>query len=269
MIHGGRANKNTFSDLLCWDCVEKKFIKLKEENKSDCPGNRAHHSCSRFGDDYILYYGGDDMEYEDCPINNRESIYTTTYLLNIKHINEHKVRWDKANVYIPNRSEIDIYPKPRRFHTMIEHKSTGSIILYGGLSCATHAVPFNDVWIFAPLSKPYTGSWIRPKNIKGDVPFGRWGHTMSYVSNEKKCDSFVIFGGYTNTSVNVIYILTLSKYPVNSKDDPFNYEIEWSLANISDTIPHPRRRHSICQDKENNYIIFYVSKFHRIIICFI
>lgn len=205
-----------------------------------------------------MYYGGDDMNYNETKVSSRETFYTSTYLLHTNHLNEHKVIWEKANVYVKNPSDIDIYPKPRRFHTMIEHKPTGSIILYGGIPCSTQsAIPCNDIWIFTPLSKPYHGSWIRPKKIKGNIPAGRWGHTISYISSDKTItDSFIIFGGYTNTSVNVIYILTIEKYPKIEGDNPFDYVIEWSIANTSKIIPQPRRRHTICQDKPNNYIIF-------------
>lgn len=201
------------------------------------------------------------MRYGDSKALSRENFYTSTFLLHINNLKEHKVTWKKANVYVKNPTDIDIYPKPRRFHTMIEHKPTGSIILYGGIPCSTQsAVPCNDIWIFTPLSRPYHGSWIRPKKIKGNVPAGRWGHTMSYISSDKTIsDSFIIFGGYTNTSVNVIYILTIEKYPKTEMDDPFDYVIEWSIANTSKIIPQPRRRHTICQDKSNNYIIFFLN----------
>lgn len=229
---------------------------MKEENASDSPGLRTHHSCTKFKNN-ILFYGGDDQSFK---MNVADKRYTQTYLLDYTNIKSSIVTWRIAKLYIKNKcSDIDIVPQPRRFHAMTNHSGTDAVILFGGINCNSKTVPYNDIWIFTPLSKPYDGSWVRPE-MKSALPEGRWGHTMDCIN-----DSIIIFGGHTKAATNDIFIINIEEYPKNEKDDPLKYVLSISFVNSSVIIPQPRKRHSMSRNSDNDIFIFggYHDKFYN------
>jgi len=100
---------------------------------------------------------------------------------------------------------VDFLPREGLAACVLPTEKDPVVAVWGGR--ASPGKPFNDVLLYEPCStRPV---FMKPIDIRGEPPEGRWGHSLSALSGEGGLMAVLVGGRNEKTTFGTLYILTL------------------------------------------------------------